>query len=105
MDNPLFPVLVRDIALLHDAGVKSLSSPGRARASTGSSTPGARKRISGGVRLTSEDALPLIEQASLGVARIMNLLTGSSLPRHSGNWVMAQEPRHHRRRFHAHGPH
>ena len=44
-----------------------------------------------GVRLTSEEALPLIEQASLGVAqRIMSHLTASGLSGIQGNWVLAR---------------
>ena len=92
MDNPLFPVLVRDIALLHDAGVKILIVPGtRASIDRQLNAWGTETHFKGGVRLTSEDALPLIEQASLGVAqRIMSLLTGSGCRGIQGNWVMAR---------------
>ena len=48
-------------------------------------------KFEGGVRLTSEEALPLIEQASLGVAqRIMSHLTASGLSGIQGNWVLAR---------------
>src|SRR5574344_1642242 len=64
MDNPLFPVLVRDIALLHDAGVKILIVPGtRASIDRQLNAWGTETHFKGGVRLTSEDALPLIYEA------------------------------------------
>jgi amino-acid N-acetyltransferase len=43
------------------------------------------------VRLTNEEALPLVEQASLGVAqRIMSHLTASGLSGIQGNWILAR---------------
>ena len=63
MDHPLFPVLMRDIALLHKAGIRIIIVPG-----TRNSIDAQLKaweiesKFHNGVRLTSEDALPLIEQ-------------------------------------------
>ena len=92
MDHPLFPVLMRDIALLHKAGIRIIIVPG-----TRNSIDAQLKaweiesKFEGGVRLTSEEALPLIEQASLGVAqRIMSHLTASGLSGIQGNWVLAR---------------
>ena len=92
MDHPLFPVLMRDIALLHKAGIRIIIVPG-----TRNSIDAQLKaweiesKFEGGVRLTSEEALPLIEQASLGVAqRIMSHLTASGLSGIQGSWVLAR---------------
>ena len=92
MDHPLFPVLMRDIALLHKAGIRIIIVPG-----TRNSIDAQLKawelesKFEGGVRLTSEEALPHIEQASLGVAqRIMSHLTASGLSGIQGNWVLAR---------------
>ena len=92
MDHPLFPVLMRDIALLHKAGIRIIIVPG-----TRNSIDAQLKaweiesKFEGGVRLTSEEALPLIEQASLGVAqRIMSHLTASGLSGIQGNCVLAR---------------
>lgn len=92
MDHPLFPVLMRDIALLHKAGIRIIIVPG-----TRNSIDAQLKaweiesKFHNGVRLTSEEALPLIEQASLGVAqRIMSHLTASGLRGIQGNWVLAR---------------
>lgn len=92
MDHPLFPVLMRDIALLHKAGIRIIIVPG-----TRNSIDAQLKaweiesKFHNGVRLTSEEALPLIEQASLGVAqRIMSHLTASGLRGIQGNWILAR---------------
>jgi len=92
MDHPLFPVLMRDIALLHKAGIRIVIVPG-----TRNSIDAQLKAwelestFHAGVRLTSEEALPLIEQASLGVAqRVMSHLTASGLKGIQGNWVLAR---------------
>lgn len=92
MNHPLFPVLIRDISFLHKAGIKILIVPG-----TRNSIDAQLKAwnidftFNKGVRLTSEEALPLIEQASLGVAqRIMSHLTAGGCDGIQGNWVSAR---------------
>ena len=92
MDHPMFPVLMRDIALLHKAGIRIIIVPG-----TRNSIDAQLKAwdletdFCNGVRLTSEEALPLVEQASLGVAqRIMSHLTASGLSGIQGNWILAR---------------
>ena len=91
MDHPMFPVLMRDIALLHKAGIRIIIVPG-----TRNSIDAQLKawdletEFHNGVRLTNEEALPLVEQASLGVAqRIMSHLTASGLSGIQGNWILA----------------
>ena len=92
MDHPLFPVLMRDIALLHKAGIRIIIVPGtRNSIDAQLNAWEIESKFEGGVRLTSEEALPLIEQASLGVAqRIMSHLTASGLSGIQGNWVLAR---------------
>ncbi len=92
MDHPLFPVLMRDITLLHKAGVKFLIVPGTRKSIDKQLVAWEIKsQFQEGIRLTSEEALPLIEQASLGVAqRIMSHLTASGCHGIQGNWVMAR---------------
>lgn len=92
MNHPLFPVLIRDISFLHKAGIKVLIVPG-----TRNSIDAQLKAwdinysFNNGIRLTSEEALPLIEQASLGVAqRIMSHLTAGGCDGIQGNWVSAR---------------
>ena len=84
MSHPLFPVLMRDIAILHKPGTRN-SIDAQLKAWELESS------FYAGVRLTSEEALPHIEQASLGVAQhIMSHLTASGLRGIQGNWVLAR---------------
>lgn len=92
MDHPLFPVLMRDIALLHKAGIRIIIVPGTRKSIDAQLKAWEiESKFHSGIRLTSEEALPLIEQASLGVAqRIMSHLTASGLSGIQGNWVLAR---------------
>lgn len=92
MEHPLFPVLIRDITLLHKIGVKILIVPGtRKSIDRQLAAWEIVSEFKDGVRLTSEEALPLIEQASLGAAqRIMSHLTAGGCHGMQGNWVSAR---------------
>lgn len=92
MDHPLFPVLIRDISLLHKLGIKVLIVPGtRKSIDRQLKAWEIESEFHDGVRLTSEEALPLVEQASLGAAqRIMSHLTASGCHGMQGNWVSAR---------------
>ena len=92
LDHPLFPVLIRDIPLLHKLGVKILIVPGtRKSIDRQLKAWEISSEFHNGVRLTNEEALPLVEQASLGAAqRIMSHLTAGGCHGMQGNWVAAR---------------
>ncbi|MDR1811435.1 MAG: amino-acid N-acetyltransferase [Candidatus Fibromonas sp.] len=92
LDNPAFPVLVRDIAQLHSVGIKILIVPGtRNSIDRQLHAYGLKSVFQDGIRLTSQDALPLAEQASLGAAqRILSHLTANGINGIQGNWVQAR---------------
>jgi len=92
LDNPTFPVLVRDIAQLHSVGIKILIVPGtRNSIDRQLEAYGLKSVFKNGIRLTSGDALPLAEQASLGAAqRILSHLTANGINGIQGNWVQAR---------------
>ena len=92
MDHPLFPVLIRDITLLHKIGVKILIVPGtRKSIDRQLKAWEISSEFHNGVRLTNEEALPLVEQASLGAAqRIMSHLTAGGCHGMQGNWVASR---------------
>lgn len=92
LDNPAFPVLVRDIAELHNVGIKIIIVPGtRKSIDRQLAAYGLKSEFKDGIRLTSEDALPLVEQASLGAAqRILSHLTANGINGIQGNWVQAR---------------
>ncbi len=92
LDNPAFPVLVRDIAQLHSVGIKILIVPGtRNSIDRQLDAYGLQSVFQNGIRLTSQEALPLAEQASLGAAqRILSHLTANGINGIQGNWVQAR---------------
>lgn len=92
IDSPLFSSHIRDIALLHEAGLKVVI------------IPGARKRIDQVlksadinwtykdlVRITNQDAMPLIKMAAFDVSNtIMTSLAASNITAIIGNWVRSR---------------
>ncbi len=92
LDHALFPLLVKDIALLKRMGIKIAI------------VPGARKRIDellaaagiacptvGGVRVTPPEAMTYVEMAAFDVSnRIMTLLSEDECNAIIGNWVKAR---------------
>ncbi len=91
LDNPAFPVLVKDIAQLHFVGIKVLIVPGtRSSIDRQLKAYKLKTEFHNGVRLTTHEALPLVEQASLGAAqRILSYLTANGINGIQGNWVKA----------------
>ena len=92
LDHPQFPVLIRDIAQLHQAGIKVLIVPGTRRSIDRQLAAfEVDSSFHKGVRLTTAEALPLVEQASLGAAqRILSYLTANNCDGIQGNWVQAR---------------
>jgi amino-acid N-acetyltransferase len=92
LDNPAFPVLARDLAQLHSVGIKILIVPGtRSSIDRQLKTYKLESLFNNGIRLTSQEALPLVEQASLGAAqRILSHLTANGISGIQGNWVQAR---------------
>ncbi len=92
IDSPLFSSHIRDIALLHEAGLKVVI------------IPGARKRIDQVlkasniswtykdlIRITNQDAMPLIKMAAFDVSNtIMTSLAASNITAIIGNWVRSR---------------
>jgi amino-acid N-acetyltransferase len=92
LDHDAFPVLIRDIAQLHNVGIKVLIVPGTRHSIDCQLKAYELESIfNNGVRLTSQEALPLVEQASLGAAqRILSYLTANGINGIQGNWVQAR---------------
>jgi amino-acid N-acetyltransferase len=92
LDSPLFTSYIRDIRLIHQAGLQVLI------------VPGARKRIDevliasnipwkmhNGCRITGEEAMPLIKMAAFDVSnRVMTGLAGEKCTAVIGNWVRSR---------------
>jgi amino-acid N-acetyltransferase len=87
-----FSVLMRDVAFLHEVGIRIIL------------VPGAKERIDEiladyhvegktirGIRVTSHEAMPFIKMAAFDVAnRVMTSLSASSINAVIGNWVRAR---------------
>ena len=92
ISSPLFSSHIRDIALLHQAGLKVVI------------IPGARRRIDeilknakiswsyeNNIRVTTQEAMPLIKMAAFDVSNIvMTNLAANGITAIIGNWVRAR---------------
>ena len=90
--HSLFTSHIRDIAMLHEAGLRVVIVPGaRKRIDEVLAAEGMEWRIKDGMRLTSSKSLPLIKMAAFDVAnRIMTSLAGEGKTAVIGNWVRAR---------------
>ena len=90
--DPLFPVLVRDLALLHRVGIRIILVPSaHTRIDQILTKYGMDWDTVGGVRVSSAQAIPFIKMAAFDVSnRVMTLLAESRLDAVIGNWVRAR---------------
>ena len=90
--SPLFSSHVRDIALLHQAGLKVVIIPG-ARTRIDEVLNGAKIGWTNkdNIRITSEEAMPLVKMAAFDVSNtIMTKLSANNITAVIGNWVRAR---------------
>jgi amino-acid N-acetyltransferase len=92
IDHPYFSILVRDLSLLHQNGIRFVI------------IPGAHDRIDeilgqynisyesqNGIRISSEEAINFIKMAAFDVSnKVMTQLSGYDIPSVIGNWVRAR---------------
>ena len=72
MDLPLFPLLIRDIVLLHQTGIRIVLVPGAKHSiDTVLQRYSTKTRTVGGVRVTTPEAMPLVK---LGASNVSNVL-------------------------------
>jgi amino-acid N-acetyltransferase len=92
IDNPLFPLLIKDIALLHKMGIKILIVPGaRVRIDQVLSTYHISFQTVNNIRITHPEAMPFIKMASFDVStKVMTLLAENNTHAIIGNWVKAR---------------
>ena len=92
MDTPSFSGLVSDLALLHENGIKIVLVPsGGARIDELLATYGIETERVDGLRISTPEAMPLIEMAAFDTAtRLMNQLARNEVEAVVGNWVRAR---------------
>ena len=92
IDNPHFPLLIRDVVKLREAGIRIVLVPGaKERIDEVLSDYGIKYKWIDGMRVTGPDAIPFVEMAAFDVAnRIMTSLSAYECPAVIGNWVRAR---------------
>jgi amino-acid N-acetyltransferase len=92
ISSPLFPLHMRDIALLHQAGLKVVIIPGaRQRIDQVLSNEGIEWSYKNNIRVTNEDAMPLVKMAAFDVSNtVMTNLAANGITAVIGNWVRSR---------------
>ena len=92
LEDGIFPSLARDVALLHQMGVRIVVVPGsRHQIDKVLDAYQVRTRMVEETRVTSEEALPLVNLAAFDVCnRLMTAFAESGLNALIGNWVKAR---------------
>jgi len=92
IESPLFSSHIRDIALLHEAGLKVVIIPGaRKRIDQVLKAAGIDWSYENGIRVTTEDAMPLIKMAAFDVSNtVMTSLAANNITAIIGNWVRSR---------------
>ncbi len=92
IDSQLFANHIRDISIIHEAGLRVIIVPGaRGRIDSILQKNSCEWTIKNGSRITGEDAMPLIKMAAFDAANIvMTSLAGERLTAVIGNWVRAR---------------
>jgi len=91
-EHPLFSVLVKDLALLHGMGIRTVIIPGASgRIDEVLQRYGIRTETVDGVRVSTPEAIPFIKMAAFDVSnRIMTLLAANGANAVIGNWIRAR---------------
>jgi len=89
---PLFPLLIRDIVLLHQTGIRIVLAPGAKQSiDTVLQKYRIRTRTLDGVRITTPDAMPLVKLGASNVSNaLLSLLAENEAHGVVGNWVRAR---------------
>ena len=92
IESPLYSSHIRDIALLHEAGLKVVIVPGaRRRIDDILASAGIECEYKNNIRVTDAEAMPLIKMAAFDVSNtIMTSLAANGITAIIGNWVRAR---------------
>ncbi len=92
IENPYFPVFLKDLATLHNAGIRVVVVPGaRKRIDEILEQYGVPTTYENGIRITGEDAIPFVKMAAFDVSnKIMTGLSGFKINALVGNWIRAR---------------
>ena len=90
LDEPLFPLLMQDLVLLHRMGIRVVLVPGARAAIEHALGDGASQYLHG-LRITRDDELPHVMLAASAVAnRLLSLISANNAEAITGNWLRAR---------------
>lgn len=91
-NSAYFPILIRDVVLLHKSGIKVVLIPGtQLRINEILSHFNIEYQLIDGIRVSTEEAIPFIKMAAFDVSNnLMTLLAENSANAVIGNWVRAR---------------
>ncbi|MBN1130001.1 MAG: amino-acid N-acetyltransferase [Chitinispirillaceae bacterium] len=92
VNHALFPLLIKDVVLLHRMGINVILVPGtKERIDEVLKKYDIRCKMVNGIRVSPPEAIPLIKMAAFDVSnRIMTMLAESGAHAVIGNWVRAR---------------
>jgi len=92
ISHPLFPLLIRDVVLLHNLGIKIVFIPGtRVRINGILDSFGIKTQEHNGMRISSEEAIPFIKMAAFDVAnQVMTMFAENDANSVIGDWIRAR---------------
>lgn len=92
LEEPLFPLLIRDVVLLHRMGIRVVIVPGARHAIDAAlAAAGRTSTFHAGVRITTEDDLGHAMTAAARVSNhVLSLISENGAQAVSGNWVRAR---------------
>lgn len=92
ISNPLFPILIKDLVLLHRMGIRIILVPGaRTRIDEILQTYNVSCSTINGVRISPPESIPFIKMAAFDVSNnIMTMLAECEAHAVIGNWVRAR---------------
>ncbi|HKK64936.1 MAG TPA: amino-acid N-acetyltransferase, partial [Clostridia bacterium] len=92
IENQFFPVFIKDIATLHQSGIRIVLVPGtREKVNRILEEYKVPQHSYRGLRVTDEAALPFVEMVSFNIANtLMSALAGEGVRSVIGNWVRAK---------------
>lgn len=92
IENQFFPIFIKDIATLHQSGIRMILVPGtREKVNRTLEEYKVPQQSYQGLRITDEAALPFVEMVSFNIAnKLMSALAGEGVRSVIGNWVRAK---------------